>query len=103
MPSDLAIDHKERLSGTKPPYAQHVVIRTGKSDWSKKIEDEPDGVGGGVNFARELKKLVGRGGKFHDVRMYLCYVFGSATGGSWGEWVWVWVIESAELIRDTHI
>lgn len=49
-----------------PPYAQHVVIRTGKNDWSSKIEDEPDMVGG-VNFARELKALVGRGGKFHDV------------------------------------
>ncbi len=53
-----------------PPYAQHVVIRTGRNDWSSKIEDEPDMVGesmGGVNFARELKGLVGRGGKFHDV------------------------------------
>ncbi len=49
-----------------PPYAQHVVIRTGKNDWSSKIEDEPDMVGG-VNFARELKQLVGRGGRFHDV------------------------------------
>ena len=45
-----------------PPYTQHVVIRTGKSDWSSKIEDEH-----GVNFARELKALVNRGGKFHDV------------------------------------
>ena len=53
-----------------PPYAQHVVIRTGRNDWSSKIEDEPDMVGGdigGVNFARGLKGLVGRGGKFHDV------------------------------------
>ena len=49
-----------------PPYAQHVVIRTGKKDWSSKIEDEPDRVGG-VNFARELKRLVGRGGRWHDV------------------------------------
>ena len=49
-----------------PPYAQHVVIRTGKNDWSSKIEDEPDMVGV-VNFARELKGLVGRGGRLHDV------------------------------------
>lgn len=57
-----------------PPYTQHVVIRTGKNDWSSKIEDKPDvAEGGGVNFARELKKLTGRGGKFHDVR--ICAVF----------------------------
>ena len=66
MPSGLDIDHEKPLSGTMPPYAQHVVIRTGKNDWSSKIEDEPDMVGG-VNFARELKALVGRGGRFHDV------------------------------------
>ena len=66
MPSGLAIDHEKPLSGTMPPYAQHVVIRTGKNDWSSKIEDEPDMVGR-VNFARELKMLVGRDGRFHDV------------------------------------
>ena len=74
MPSGLAIDYEKTLSGTMPPYTQHVVIRTGKSDWSSKIEDEPDRVGGGVNFARELKMLTGRGGRFHDVRIYLCYL-----------------------------
>ena len=53
-----------------PPYAQHVVIRTGRDDWSSRIEDEPATLGaetGGGNFARALKGLVGRGGKFHDV------------------------------------
>ena len=49
-----------------PPYAQHVVIRTGENDWSSKIEDELDMLGG-VNFARELKRLVGRGERLHDV------------------------------------
>ena len=66
MPSGLAIDHEKPLSGTMPPYARHVVIRTGKSNWSSKIEDEPE-IGGGWNFARALKGLVGRGGKLHDV------------------------------------
>ena len=62
-----------------PPYAQHVVIRTGRSDWSSKIEDEHNGVGGGgVNFARELKNLVGRGGKFHDVG--ICATFSDLLG-----------------------
>ena len=73
MPSGLAIDYEKQLSGTMPPYAQHVVIRTGRSDWSSKIEDEPDREGGEVNFARELKQLVGRGGKFHDVG--ICAIF----------------------------
>ena len=66
MPSGLAIDHEKPLSATMPPYAQHVVIRTGKNDWSSKIEDDPE-MGEGVNFARELKRLVGRGGRLHDV------------------------------------
>ena len=72
MPSGLDIDHEKPLSGTMPPYVQHVVIRTGKNDWSSKIEDEPDTDIGGANFARELKMLVGRGGKFHDVCGYTC-------------------------------
>ena len=74
MPSGLDIDHEKPLSGTMPPYAQHVVIRTGRNDWSSKIEDEP-----GVNFARELKMLVGRSGKFHDVCGYTYYVITSMT------------------------
>ena len=81
MPSGLVIDYDKQLSGTMPPYTQHVVIRTGKNDWSSKIEDEP----GEMNFARELKALVNRGGKFHDVRKYLCYGLGFTTEGSWGE------------------
>lgn len=50
-----------------PPYAQHVVVRTGRDDWGSKIEDEDVGVEGtAVNFARSLKGLVGRGGRFFD-------------------------------------
>ena len=74
MPSGLDIDHEKHLSGTMPPYAQHVVIRTGNNDWSSKIEDEP-----GVNFARILKTLVGRGGKFHDVCGYMYWIITSTT------------------------
>lgn len=51
-----------------PPYAQHVVVRTGRDDWGSKIEDEDVSVEGtGMNFARSLKELVGRGGKYFDV------------------------------------
>lgn len=66
-----------------PPYAQHVVVRTGRDDWGSRIEDEDEGVEGtGVNFARSLKGLVGMGGKFFNVCLYagfLC-VFTDGTG-----------------------
>ena len=56
------------MNGTMPPYAQHVVVRTGRNDWGAKIEDEDySAVGTGMNLARSLKGLVGRGGKFFDV------------------------------------
>jgi len=78
MPEGLAIDRKRELNGTMPPYAQHVVIHTGRNDWSSRIEDEAEEMageqaGGGVrrrNLAKALKGLVGRGGKFHDVCLY---------------------------------
>ena len=44
------------------PYAQHVVINTGKTEWKSRIEDEE-----GPNLARELKALLGPKGPFHDV------------------------------------
>lgn len=74
MPEGLAIDHEKQLKGTMPPYAQHVVIRTGRDDWESRIEDGPGTSGaqvrgglGGSNLARILKELVGEGGKFHNV------------------------------------
>ena len=68
MPSGLAIDYERPLYGTMPPYAQHVVVRTGQDDWPSRIEDEDGGVEGTrMNFARSLKGLVGRGGKLFDV------------------------------------
>ena len=72
----MDIDNESEMNGTMPPYTQHVVVHTGKSDWGRKIEDEDeDGVGGsGVNFARRLKGLVGRGGKFFDVCKH-CQIF----------------------------
>ena len=85
-----------------PPYAQHVVIRTGNNDWSSKIEDEPDTMGtdtGGVNFARELKRLVGRGGKFHDVGIRAISDPSRKLCGR----VDLDELISAQLMRDAHV
>ena len=58
-----------------PPYAQHVVVNTGRKDWGSRIEEEEESVeGSGVNFARRLKGLVGRGGDYFNVCMY-CWLF----------------------------
>lgn len=75
MPSGLAIDRERALNGTMPPYAQHVVVRTGRDDWGNRIEDEGESVEGtGMNFARSLKGLVGRGGRFFNVCMYVGWI-----------------------------
>ncbi|RHZ81026.1 hypothetical protein Glove_126g35 [Diversispora epigaea] len=39
-PSYLKIDYRTPLEGTVKPYVKHVLISTGKSDWSTNIEDE---------------------------------------------------------------
>ncbi|KAK6411749.1 Altered inheritance of mitochondria protein 32 [Oleoguttula sp. CCFEE 5521] len=44
-----------------PTYAEQILISTGRDDWSSKIEDEPEG-----EVVREVKKLLGRGGKMSD-------------------------------------
>lgn len=82
MPEGLAIDHEKQINGTVPPYAQHVVIRTGRHDWSKRIEDElpttlPDG-GKHANLARSLKGLVGREGKYYDVSIHTRRIYESS-------------------------
>lgn len=65
-----------------PPYAQHVVVMTGRDDWGSKIEEEDEGVEGtGVNFARSLKGLVGRGGEFHNVCMFGYFNFATFGAG----------------------
>ncbi|OQN98680.1 hypothetical protein B0A48_15346 [Cryoendolithus antarcticus] len=44
-----------------PAHAEQILISTGRDDWSSKIEDEPEG-----EVVREIKKLLGRGGKMSD-------------------------------------
>jgi prenyl protein peptidase len=75
-PASLDIDRKRDLNGSMAPYKQHVVVSTGKSDWTSRIED------GGLetpwgDLVRKLKAMLGRGGKYSDVCRYvfsLCYI-----------------------------
>ncbi|KAH7360240.1 FMI1 protein [Rhexocercosporidium sp. MPI-PUGE-AT-0058] len=62
MPEGLPIDHSKSLNGTMAPYAEQVLICTGKDDWESKIEDENSG----DNLAADIKELMGRGGVFSD-------------------------------------
>ena len=66
-PSDLDVDRVTSLANSVPSYSQHIVIATGKNDWASKIELEPEEADGGDNVAAELKRLLGRGGKLHNV------------------------------------
>ncbi|EHY55268.1 hypothetical protein HRR83_009069 [Exophiala dermatitidis] len=65
MPEGLDIDREKNLNGTMSPYSQHLIIPTGRSDWTSKIEDEKDTAVWG-RFTAEIKTLLGRGGEFHD-------------------------------------
>jgi hypothetical protein len=71
MPDGLAIDHTKPLNGTMAPYAEQVLICTGKDDWSSRIEEE----NAGDNLAADLKELVGRGGMYSDVYTYPLLIF----------------------------
>ncbi|KAJ9662656.1 Altered inheritance of mitochondria protein 32 [Coniosporium apollinis] len=61
MPSGLEIDRGQPLNGTMAPYAEQILISTGRSDWTSRIEDEDDAV-----LAKRVKELLGRGGKYSD-------------------------------------
>ncbi|CAL3971990.1 unnamed protein product [Diplocarpon coronariae] len=62
MPAGLPIDHSKSLNGTMAPYAEQVLICTGKGDWLSKIEEESSG----DNLAADIKELIGRGGMYSD-------------------------------------
>lgn len=62
MPPGLDIEREKPLNGSMAAYAEQVLISTGRPDWSSRIEDEPDAV-----LVRQLKKFLGRGGKYSDV------------------------------------
>ena len=40
VPPSLNIDQSKPLHNTVPPYAIHIILMTGKSDWPAHIEDE---------------------------------------------------------------
>ncbi|KAK5056653.1 hypothetical protein LTR84_012185 [Exophiala bonariae] len=64
-PADLDIDRTRDLNGSMSPYAQHLLISTGRKDWTSRIEDERDTAPWG-RFTAEMKAILGRGGEFHD-------------------------------------
>jgi hypothetical protein len=72
MPEGLDIDHSKPLNGTMAPYAEQVLICTGKDDWMSRIEEENSG----DNLAADLKELMGRGGMYSDVFLYCSAHFG---------------------------
>ena len=69
-PAGLDIEREKDLNGSMAPYAQQVVISTGKSDWTSRIEHDGHGTTWG-DFGWNLKALLGRGGKYSDVRGYV--------------------------------
>jgi hypothetical protein len=66
MPEGLDIDRKQQLNGSMSPYTQHLIVSTGRSDWTSRIEDEKDTAAWG-KFTADVKASFGRGGEFHDV------------------------------------
>ncbi|KAI0401299.1 Sucrase/ferredoxin-like-domain-containing protein [Xylaria palmicola] len=62
MPEGLPIDYEGKLNGLISSYAQQVLICTGHSDWSSRIEEDNSG----DNLAADLKELIGRGGVYSD-------------------------------------
>jgi len=62
MPANLDIDHKLPLSNTMPAYHQHLLIPTGHSDWTSRIEDDER-----LSVVKEVKEMLGPRGEFANV------------------------------------
>lgn len=57
------MDHTTPLNGAMSAYQEHVLVCTGRDDWTSRIEDEHEG----KNLAAYLKdKFFGRGGEAND-------------------------------------
>lgn len=65
-PPNLDIDRERDLNGSMSPYAQHLLLSTGRMDWTSRIEDERDTASWG-RLTSELKEMLGRRSEFHDV------------------------------------
>ncbi|KAI1469712.1 FMI1 protein [Daldinia caldariorum] len=62
LPPEQSIDRTSNLNGLIASYAQQVIICTGKTDWTSRIEEDNSG----DNLAADLKELIGRGGVYSD-------------------------------------
>lgn len=69
MPEGLDIDHAQPLNGTMAAYTQQLLICTGQRDWTSRIEDDGQNESWG-ELTRGLKRLMGRGGQYADVRSF---------------------------------
>lgn len=70
MPEGLEIEREQNINGSMAAYAEQVLISTGRSNWTSRIEDEDEGV-----LVRQLKAFLGRNGKYSDVSVYILSVF----------------------------
>ncbi|KAF9701016.1 hypothetical protein EKO04_000209 [Ascochyta lentis] len=62
-PADLDIDRTTPLLNTMAPYAEQVLLCTGKEDWASNLEDEG---GATAEFVKGMKGVIGRGGEAFD-------------------------------------
>lgn len=62
MPPDLDIERDKPLDGTMAAYHEHVMIPTGRVDWTSRIEEDP-----GLPFIKQLKDALGQKGKYSNV------------------------------------
>ena len=62
---DLDIDPRP-FDRTIAPYAEHVLVHTGLTDWPSRIEDDERNT-----IAREMRELFKPASKYYDVRLFL--------------------------------
>ncbi|KAL8770401.1 MAG: hypothetical protein Q9209_003827 [Squamulea sp. 1 TL-2023] len=62
FPGGLEIDRSRPIINTVSSYNQHILIATGKSDWTSKIKNE-EGIG---DMAKTLKDMAKVKGEWHD-------------------------------------
>jgi len=59
----LDIERDKPLDGTMAAYHEHVVIPTGRVDWTSRIEEDPH-----LPLVKELKDSLGPKGRYSNVR-----------------------------------
>jgi len=66
MPTGLDIERDKPLDGTMAAYHEHVMISTGRTDWTSRIEEDPN-----LPFVKHLKDALGPKGKYANVSRIL--------------------------------